>query len=161
MNGALIAKYWADEKKKYFWLGEPDYSTVSRATGNIFVSDWFAQKVVCFSPLGEVLYSHSFTGTNKPFDILLDDMDNLLVCVHKPNTVQIIDTNGVNRGNMLTRSRDRLPKSPGHSHTDTQTVFLLLAHTVPISLQCISYQTPNVLLSHIARTSLAMVKAEN
>ena len=122
MNGALIAKYWADEKKKDFWLGEPDYLTVSRATGNIFVSDWFAQKVVCFSPLGEVLYRHSFTGTNKPFDILLDDMDNLLVCVHKPNTVQIIDTNGVNRGNMLTRSRKRLPKKPqslAYRHTDS------------------------------------------
>ena len=112
MNGALIAKYWADEKKKDFWLGEPDYLTVSRATGNIFVSDWHSQKVVCLSPGGEVLYSHSFPRVNEPRDILLDDMDNMLVCVHKANTVQIIDNNGVNRGNMLTRSRKRLPKKP-------------------------------------------------
>ena len=112
MNGALIAKYWADEKKKDFWLSEPQYLTVSRATGNIFVSDYFAKKVVCFSPLREVLYSHSFTAINEPFDILLDDMDNMLVCAHNAHTVQIIDNNGVNRGSMLTRSRKRLPKKP-------------------------------------------------
>ena len=112
MNGALIAKYWADEKKKDFRLSGPQYLTVSRATGNIFVSDWFAQKVVCFSPLGEVLYSHSFTATNKPFDILLDDLDNLLACNHRAYAVQILDSKGVNQGNMLTHARISLPKNP-------------------------------------------------
>ena len=67
---------------------------------------------MCLSPGGEILYSHSFPWVTEPLDILLDDMDNLLVCVHSANTVQILDNRGVNRGNMLTKSRDRLPKDP-------------------------------------------------
>ena len=112
MNGAVIVKYGAGKKMEDFWFNWPRYITVSRASGNIFVSDWFAQKVVCISPGGEVLYHYSFTGINEPLDIQLDDLDNLLVCVHRANAVQILDTKGVNEGNMLSKSRDSLPKNP-------------------------------------------------
>ena len=81
---------------------EPYYVTVSRVSGNIYVSDYKSRSVTCLSPAGTVLFTYQHPSLNTPLAVLLDDLDNMIVADWIGDCVQIIENTDKTYRNLLT-----------------------------------------------------------
>ena len=80
-----------EQNQNYYTFRRPYYVRVGRLSGNVYVSDWSADKITCLSPKGEVIYEFSHESLTSPDNFILDDRDNLLVCGSGSNILEIIN----------------------------------------------------------------------
>ena len=103
MDGKLQGTLGVTEvqNQNYYTFRIPYYVRVSRFSGNVYVSDWGAEKITCLSPTGGVIYEFSHESLADPGNFILDDRDNLLVCGSGSN-ISVILNNGQDHKILLT-----------------------------------------------------------
>ena len=80
----------------YYKFRRPVFVRISRFTGNVYVSDWAAHTVTCFSQTGEVIFEFRKTrALEYPEGFILDDRDNILIIGDGVDMLEILD-NGQN-----------------------------------------------------------------
>lgn len=90
-------------------LEGPYNLTVSPASGSIFVSDYRRNFVTCMTSDGEVLYQYCDQLLKGPKGIVVDSLENILICSARAYNLQIIDAKGVKHRH-LSSSKDKLLK---------------------------------------------------
>ena len=100
MGGNLKGTLGVDDNY-VFMFRRPYYLAVSRTSGNVYVSDWRSSKITCLSPAGEVIYTFSHELIKYPDSLILDDMENIIVCGGQSNEVDIITHNNQSRNVLL------------------------------------------------------------
>ena len=95
MDGTLKGTLGINDAQNFdFMFGGPYHVRVSRVSGNIFVTDWFTNKITCLSPAGWKIYEFSTDSLVSTQQFILDDHDNMLVCGADSNTLEIVKRNG-------------------------------------------------------------------
>ena len=76
---------WQDETRiGCHFFQNPYFVTVSRTSGNVYVSDYESRSVTCVSPSGNIIFTYTHPSLIRPLAILLDDLDNMGRDVRKP-----------------------------------------------------------------------------
>ena len=131
MDGSLKDVYGVvDEQSHDYMFQLPHYVRVSRLSGNIYVSDYSADKVTSLHPDGE--RKDVFSILN-PLDLIIDDFDNVLICSPQSHQLVIMNNNGQEHRVLLTMESSYSPASLAYRKTDgalfvaphfTRTMFL-------------------------------------
>ena len=117
-----------------FMFKWPDYITVSSSGEKIFVSDYGTRTVTCMSVDGRVIYTYKDDSMRRPYGLLCDSEDNILVCGGSSNNVQVLTADGKRHCTLLT-ARDGLvyPEPIAYGDSDN-TLFVGCYHLLSFQL---------------------------
>ena len=107
-----------------FMFEYPDFITVNSSGEKIFVSDRNTDIVTCMSVDGRVIYTYKDGRMRRPYALLCDSEDNILVCGQGSNNVQVLTADGKRHCTLLS-ARDRLEQPYSIAYRDSDNTLLV------------------------------------
>lgn len=96
---------------------------VSHVSGKICFSDHEESAIRCISEDGKSVYNYSDISVEYTSDLLLDDLDNIVVCDSDQNNLLIIDSNGKKQRKLLTSANGlQNPRTLAYRQSDSTLV---------------------------------------
>ena len=122
INGNLKKKLGVT-KDGSFMFRYPEYVTVGRASGKIFVSDSYEDIVYCITSDGKTVYKYTDNELSKPRGICVDEKNNVIVCGRLSYNIQVITAAGKKLKTLLSGERIGYPECVAFRPTDGSLVF--------------------------------------
>lgn len=79
----------------------PHCITVSPVSRKIFISNFLNQAIMCVSADLKHVFNYTHSSLGRPYNILLDDLDNIVVSDPDNRNILIIDSSGKRQRNLL------------------------------------------------------------
>ena len=122
LSGNLKRKLGVNKDGSYQFQG-PTYLTVSTTGKKIFVSDFSTSITSCMTPDGNIIYQYKDDDLRYPRALFVDAGDNIFVCGHGSDNVQVITVDGRKYGTLISADDGiRLPYSIAFREADNMLV---------------------------------------
>ena len=100
LSGNLKRKLGVNKDGSYQFR-RPNYLTVSTTGKKIFVSDFSTSITSCMTPDGNIIYQYKDDDLRYPRALFVDAGDNIFVCGHGSDNVQVITADGIKYGTLI------------------------------------------------------------
>lgn len=94
------------------------YLTAGPVSSKIFISNFNRKAITCLSTDGKNIYDYRHSSLKGPGDLLVDDLDNIIVCDSDGHNLQIIDRSGEKQRNLLELDKDFFPHTLAYRRSD-------------------------------------------
>ena len=120
-SGSLKRQLGVNKDGSYQFQG-PNYLTVSTTGKKIFVSDWSTSIISCMTPDGNIIYQYKDDDLRYPRALFVDAGDNIFVCGHGSDNVQVITADGIKYGTLISADDGIFPYSIAFREADNTLV---------------------------------------
>ena len=118
LDGKVKRRLGVNQDRSFMFTA-PYYITVNSSGEKIFVSDIGTDTVTCMSVDGRVIYTYKDDSMRRPWGLLCDSEDNILVCGRDSDNVQVLTADGKRHSTLLTESDGlKNPRSIAYRDSD-------------------------------------------
>ena len=118
LNGNIKRRLGIKQDGSFMFIS-PFYITVSQSGRKIFISDYHASSVTCMTGDGNINYQYKHGDLTGSRGLFVDAGDNVLVCVLRSGTVQVLTADGSKHETLLSSSDlQQLPYSVAYRDCD-------------------------------------------